>query len=171
MISFLSKKNHTKSTMTDKEYKDLEELAEQVVETLEYTDEDGVEHCFVVESKFPVGNETFAALLEVDPSIFDEDVEEKCCGQHHAQADGHSHHADGCCGQHHAQEDEHSHHADGCCGRHHAMEDKAEEDREEEANIILAKIIEDENGEIDIQVPTDAEFEKARLAYEALAEE
>ena len=40
-----------------------------------------------------------------------------------------------------------------------------------EVNIILAKIIEDENGEIDIQVPTDAEFEKARLAYEALAEE
>ena len=121
--------------MTDKEVKDGEEITEQVVETLEYTDEDGVEHCFVVESKFLVGNETFAALLEVDPSIFDEEAQEECCEQHHV------------------------------------TEDEAEDDSEEEVNIILAKIIEDESGEIDIQVPTDAEFEKARLAYEALAEE
>ena len=138
--------------MTDKEVKDGEEITEQVVETLEYTDEDGVEHCFVVESKFPVGNETFAALLEVDPSIFDEEAQEECCEQHHNQA-----------GQ--------PHHTDGCCEQHHVTEDEAEDDSEEEVNIILAKIIEDESGEIDIQVPTDAEFEKARRAYEALAEE
>lgn len=130
--------------MTDKEVKDGEEITEQVVETLEYTDEDGVEHCFVVESKFLVGNETFAALLEVDPSIFDEEAQEECCEQHHNQA-----------GQ--------PHHTDGCCEQHHVTEDEAEDDSEEEVNIILAKIIEDESGEIDIQVPTDAEFEKARL--------
>jgi len=38
----------------------------------------------------------------------------------------------------------------------------------EEPNIILAKITEDENGEVDIQVPTDEEFEKAKSVYETL---
>ena len=136
--------------MTDKEYKEMEEMAEQAVETFEYTDEDGVEHCFIVESKFPVGQDMFAALLEVDPSVFEEEAGDCCCGRHH-------------------DHEKEPLPAEAGCDGNPVTEDEAE--NEEDINIILAKIIEDENGEIDIRVPTDAEFEKARLAYEALADE
>lgn len=126
--------------------KDITEvMEEETVETFEFTDEAGQEHCFVVESKFKVGKDDYVALLEVDPSIF-EDGEEECgCGHDHVHE--------------HIHGDE--------CGCDH---DHDREAAEEEPNIILAKIVTDENGEVDIQAPTDAEFEKAVKAYEALEE-
>ena len=93
----------------------------------------------MVESRFKVGKDDYVALLEVDPSIFAEEEEECDCDHDHA------------------------HHEECDCDHDH---DAGEED--EEPNIILAKIVTDENGEIDIQVPSDEEFEKARIAYEAL---
>ena len=111
--------------MTEKDVAEV--MEEETVETFEFTDEDGQDHCFVVESRFKVGKDDYVALLEVDPSIFAEGEEECDCDHDH---------------------------------------DAGEED--EEPNIILAKIVTDENGEIDIQVPSDEEFEKARIAYEAL---
>jgi len=117
-------------------------MEEETVETFEFTDEDGQEHCFVVESRFKVGKDDYVALLEVDPSIFDEEGEES-----------------GDCGCGHAHD-----HEEACdCGHDHVAEEE-----EEESNIILAKIVTDENGEIDIQVPSDEEFELARAEYEAL---
>ena len=98
--------------MTEKDVAEV--MEEETIETFEFTDEEGQDHCFVVESRFKVGKDDYVALLEVDPSIFEE------------------------------------------------------EDEEEEPNIILAKVVTDENGEVDIQVPTDAEFEKALKVYEAL---
>ncbi|MBP3264433.1 MAG: hypothetical protein J6L94_03725, partial [Acidaminococcaceae bacterium] len=81
---------------------------------------------------------------EVDPAIFEES--ETCdCGCDHEH--GHVHDL--------SSSDE--------CGCGH---DDGEE--VEEPNIILAKITEDENGEVDIQVPTDEEFEKAKSVYETL---
>ena len=119
-----------------------EVMEEETIETYEFTDEEGNDHCFVVESKFKVGKDDYVALLEVDPAIFDEEEEEECeCGHEHA----------------HAHEEE--------CGCGH---DHAEADEDEEPNIILAKIVTDVNGEVDIQVPTDEEFEQARIVYEAL---
>ena len=116
-------------------------MEEETVETFEFTDEEGQDHCFVVESKFKVGRDDYAALLEVDPAIFEE--EDKESGQGHALAHGKE------CG----------------CGHSHG---RAEDVEEEEPNIILAKIVTDANGEVDIQEPTDAEFEKALKVYEAL---
>ena len=128
--------------MTEKDVAEV--MEEETIETYEFTDEEGNDHCFVVESKFKVGKDDYVALLEVDPAIFDEEEEEECdCGHDHAHA--------------HVHEEE--------CGCGH---DHAELDEDEEPNIILAKIVTDENGEVDIQVPTDEEFEKARIAYEAL---
>ena len=123
--------------------KDVAEvMEEQTIETFEFTDDDGQDHCFVVESRFKVGKDDFVALLEVDPAIFSEEEEDE---------GGHDHvHV-------------HVHDEECSCGHDHA-----EEDEDEEPNIILAKIVTDENGEVDIQVPTDEEFEKARIAYEAL---
>ena len=122
--------------------KDITKITEEdTIETFEFTDDDGQEHCFVVESRFKAGNDDYVALLEVDPAIFDEGEEE--CGHEHA-AYGHA----------------------VSCGYGHDHD--AEETEEEELNIILAKIVTDENGEVDIQVPSDAEFEKAKIAYEAL---
>ena len=112
-------------------------------ESYEFTDDDGQDHCFVVESKFKVGEDDYVALLEVDPAIFSEEEEECDCGHDHAHA--------------------HVHDEDCGCGHDHE-----EEDEDDEPNIILAKIVTDANGDVDIQVPTDAEFEKARIAYEAL---
>ena len=43
-----------------------------------------------------------------------------------------------------------------------------EEDEDEEPNIILAKVVTDENGETDLQELTDEEFEKAVKVYESL---
>lgn len=111
--------------MTEKDVAEV--MEEETIETFEFTDEEGQDHCFVVESRFKVGKDDYVALLEVDPSIFAEEEEECDCDHDH---------------------------------------DEGEED--EEPNIILAKIVTDENGEIDIQVPSDEEFEKARIAYEAL---
>ena len=111
--------------MTEKDVAEV--MEEETIETFEFTDEEGQDHCFVVESRFKVGKDDYVALLEVDPSIFAEEEEECDCDHDH---------------------------------------DAGEED--EEPNIILAKIVTDENGEIDIQVPSDEEFEKARIAYEAL---
>ena len=127
--------------MTEKDVAEV--MEEETIETYEFTDEDGQDHCFVVESKFKVGKDDYVALLEVDPAIFSEEDEECGCGHDHA----HAHVHDEECG----------------CGHDHE-----EEDEDEEPNIILAKIVTDANGEVDIQVPTDEEFEKARIAYEAL---
>ena len=127
--------------MTEKDVAEV--MEEETIETYEFTDDDGQDHCFVVESKFKVGKDDYVALLEVDPAIFSEEDEECGCGHDHA----HAHVHDEECG----------------CGHDHE-----EEDEDEETNIILAKIVTDANGEVDIQVPTDEEFEKARIAYEAL---
>lgn len=127
--------------MTEKDAAEV--MEEETIETYEFTDDDGQDHCFVVESKFKVGEDDYVALLEVDPAIFSEEEEECDCGHDHA----HAHVHDEECG----------------CGHDHE-----EEDEDEEPNIILAKIVTDANGDVDIQVPTDAEFEKARIAYEAL---
>ena len=125
--------------------KDMKELMEEEsVETFEFTDDEGLDHFFVVESRFKVGQDDYVALLEVDPAIFEES--ETCdCGCDHEH--GHAHDL--------SSSDE--------CGCGH---DDGEE--VEEPNIILAKITEDENGEVDIQVPTDEEFEKAKSVYETL---
>lgn len=154
--------------MAKDELKDVIVPEEDAVETLEYTDDEGLEHCFVIESKFKVGEDQYAALIEVDPALFEEGEE----GWH----EHHHEHGEGCCGHHHehGEEGRHEHHhehGEGCCGHHHGHEPEHGHDEEEEVNIILAKITEDENGEIDIQVPTDEEFEKAVAAYEALNEE
>ena len=128
--------------MTEKDVKEVMDAEEETIETFEFTDEEGQDHCFVVESKFKVGKEEYVALLEVDPAIFEE--EEECgCGHEHA----------------------HEHvHAETCgCGHDHA-----EEDEDEEPNIILAKVVTDENGETDLQELTDEEFEKAVKVYESL---
>lgn len=127
--------------MTEKDVAEV--MEEETIETYEFTDDDGQDHCFVVESKFKVGEDDYVALLEVDPAIFSEEAEECDCGHDHA----HAHVHDEECG----------------CGHDHE-----EEDEDEEPNIILAKIVTDANGDVDIQVPTDAEFEKAKIAYEAL---
>ena len=123
--------------MTEKDVAEV--MEEETIEIFEFTDEEGQDHCFVVESRFKVGKDDYVALLEVDPSIFAEEEEECDCDHDHA------------------------HHEECDCDHDH---DAGEED--EEPNIILAKIVTDENGEIDIQVPSDEEFEKARIAYEAL---
>lgn len=95
----------------------------ETIETYEFTDENGQNHCFVIESKFKVGKDVYVALLEVDPNIFNEEYN----------------------------------------GSHNNT--KA---TEEAPNIILAKIVTDKNGEVDIRVPTDEEFEKAQKVYESL---
>ena len=130
--------------MTEKDVADVMD-AEETIETFEFTDDEGQEHCFVVESKFKVGKEEYAALLEVDPAIFAEEVEE--CGCEHEQEHAHLHAHGETCG----------------CGHDHG-----EEDDDEEPNIILAKIVTDENGEVDLEELTDEEFEKAVKVYESL---
>ena len=133
--------------MTEKDIAEVK-AEEETVETFEFTDEDGHEHCFVVESRFKVGKDDYVALLEVDPAIFKEEYEECDCGHAHEHDHGHEHA---------------SSHGEECgCGHDHG------EEAEDEPNIILAKIVTDENGEVEIQVPTDAEFEKAVKVYEAL---
>ena len=129
--------------MTEKDIKEVMDAEEETIETFEFTDDDGQDHCFVVESKFKVGKEEYVALLEVDPAIFAEEDEECGCGHEH----------------------EHEHvHAETCgCGHDHN-----DEDEDEEPNIILAKVVTDENGETDLQELTDEEFEKAVKVYEAL---
>ena len=115
--------------MTEKDVKEVMDAEEETIETFEFTDEEGQDHCFVVESKFKVGKEEYVALLEVDPAIFEEEEEECGCGHEH----------------------EHAHvHAETCgCGHDHA-----EEDEDEEPNIILAKVVTDENGETEENPPT-----------------
>ena len=129
--------------MTDKDIKEVMDAEEETIETFEFTDDEGQDHCFVVESKFKVGKEEYVALLEVDPAIFAEEDEECGCGHEH----------------------EHEHvHAETCgCGHDHN-----DEDEDEEPNIILAKVVTDENGETDLQELTDEEFEKAVKVYESL---
>ena len=129
--------------MTEKDVKEVMDAEEETIETFEFTDEEGQDHCFVVESKFKVGKEEYVALLEVDPAIFEEEEDECGCGHEH----------------------EHAHvHAETCgCGHDHA-----EEDEDEEPNIILAKVVTDEKGETDLQELTDEEFEKAVKVYESL---
>ena len=132
-----------RTIMTEKDVAEV--MEEETIETFEFTDEGGQEHCFVVESRFKVGNDDYVALLEVDPAIFEEEEGGCACGHDHVH--------------------EHAYGEERGCAHDH---DHAEEDEEEEPNIILAKIVTDENGEVDIQVPTDAEFEKAVKVYEAL---
>ena len=129
--------------MKEKDIKEVMDAEEETIETFEFTDDEGQDHCFVVESKFKVGKEEYVALLEVDPAIFAEEDEECGCGHEH----------------------EHEHvHAETCgCGHDHN-----DEDEDEEPNIILAKVVTDENGETDLQELTDEEFEKAVKVYEAL---
>ena len=130
--------------MTEKDVADVMD-AEETIETFEFTDDDGQEHCFVVESKFKVGKEEYVALLEVDPAIFSEEEEECGCEQEHEHVHQHAH-------------------GEACgCGHDHA-----EEDEDEEPNIILAKIVTDANGEVDLEELTDEEFEKAVKVYESL---
>ena len=127
--------------MTEKDVKEVMDAEEETIETFEFTDEEGQDHCFVVESKFKVGKEEYVALLEVDPAIFEEEEEECGCGHEHEHV-----------------------HAETCgCGHDHA-----EEDEDEEPNIILAKVVTDENGETDLQELTDEGFEKAVKVYESL---
>ena len=129
--------------MTEKDVKEVMDAEEETIETFEFTDEEGQDHCFVVESKFKVGKEEYVALLEVDPAIFAEEEEECGCGHEH----------------------EHAHvHAETCDCSH----DHAGEDEDEEPNIILAKVVTDENGETDLQELTDEDFEKAVKVYESL---
>ena len=129
--------------MTEKDVKEVMDAEEETIETFEFTDDEGQDHCFVVESKFKVGKEEYVALLEVDPAIFEEEEEE--------------------CGCEHEHEHEHVH-AETCgCGHDHG-----DEDEDEEPNIILAKVVTDENGETDLQELTDEEFEKAVKVYESL---
>ena len=109
------------------------------VETFEFTDENGEVHCFVIESRFKVGSEDYAALLEVDPAIFEEEADSCECGHDHIHADSSE------CGQ-----------------------DQEPEEEEEDVRIILAKVVTDENGDINIEIPSDEDFEKARKVYEAL---
>ena len=123
--------------MTEKDIAEVMD-AEETIETFEFTDDEGQDHCFVVESKFKVGNDDYVALLEVDPAIFEDEGEECGCGHEHA-------HAHETCG----------------CGHDHDEDD-------EEPNIILARIVTDENGETDLQELTDEEFEKAVKVYESL---
>ena len=130
--------------MTEKDVADVMD-AEETIETFEFTDDEGQEHCFVVESKFKVGKEEYAALLEVDPAIFSEEEEE--CSCEHEQEHAHLHAHGETCG----------------CGHDHG-----EEDDDEEPNLILAKIVTDENGEVDLEELTDEEFEKAVKVYESL---
>ena len=129
--------------MTEKDIKEVMDAEEETIETFEFTDEEGQDHCFVVESKFKVGKDDYVALLEVDPAIFADEEEE--------------------CGCEHEHEHEHVH-AETCgCGHDHD-----DEDEDGEPNIILAKVVTDENGETDLQELTDEEFEKAVKVYEAL---
>ena len=109
------------------------------VETFEFTDENGMAHCFVIESRFKVGSDDYAALLEVDPAIFEEEADSCECGHDHTRSDSCE------CGQDHEPEED-----------------------EEDIRIILAKVVTDENGEINIEVPSDDDFEKARKVYESL---
>ena len=117
--------------------KDITNVEENdTVETFEFTDENGEAHCFVIESRFKVGSEDYAALLEVDPAIFEEEADSCGCGHDHILTDS--------CG----------------CGQ--------DQEPEEDVRIILAKVVTDENGDINIEVPSDEDFEKARKVYEAL---
>ena len=124
----------------------VEEEDNDAIETLEYTDEKGNDHCFVVEEKFNVGSDVFVAMFEVDPAVFfDEDAEE------------------------HEHEHQHGEGAEGCgCGHDHHHEPEEEEEFEPD-NVIIAKMVETEDGDVDIGVPTDEEFAKAKAVYEKLA--
>ena len=68
--------------MTEKDVAEV--MEEETIETFEFTDEEGQDHCFVVESRFKVGKDDYVALLEVDPSIFAEEEEECDCDHDHA---------------------------------------------------------------------------------------
>ncbi len=130
---------------TDKEILDIvEEEDDGAIETLEYTDEKGKDHCFVVEEKFNVGSDVFVAMFEIDPAVFfAEDGEEH--GHPHQHGEG----AEPCgCGHDH----------------HHGPEEEFDPD-----NVIIAKMVETEDGSVDIDVPTDEEFAKAKAVYEKLA--
>ena len=126
--------------MADKNHTEI--IEEETIETYEFTDENGVDHCFVVESRFKVGQDDYVALLEVDPSVFSEEEDCECgCDHDHGHAHNHEH-------------------------EHTSIQE--DEDGEDGPNIILAKIVEDGNGDVDIQVPSDEEFEQAKLVYESL---
>ena len=51
--------------MTEKDVAEV--MEEETIETYEFTDEDGQDHCFVVESKFKVGKDDYVALLCARP--------------------------------------------------------------------------------------------------------
>ena len=118
----MNKDKWTIIDFTQERVREIEEDTE-TIETFEFTDEDGQNHCFVIECKFKVDKDVYVALLEVDPNIFNEEYD----------------------------------------GGHDNPKAK-----EEPPNIILAKTVTEENGEVDIQIPTDEEFEKAQKVYESL---
>lgn len=58
---------------------------------------------------------------------------------------------------------------EGCCCEDHDHEEHVHDDEEcgcEEVDVILAKVVKDENGEVVYIEPTDEEFEIAQAAYE-----
>lgn len=58
---------------------------------------------------------------------------------------------------------------DDCeCSEHHHEHDEECGCEDEEVDVILAKIVKDENGEVEYIEPTDEEFEIAQQAYEEL---
>ena len=58
---------------------------------------------------------------------------------------------------------------DCCCEEEHIHDEEC--DCDEEDKVILAKIVKDENGEVEYINPTDEEFEIAQKAYEELMNE
>lgn len=112
----------------DKNYE--EEIFEDDI-LVEMQDEDGNSYYYVEEMRIPVGDETFALLVEA--KLDDEGDEEEHRHCHHEGCD---------CG------------GDCDCG-----------------DVIIAKIVLDDDGEEIYIEPTDEEFEAVQDAYERLMEE
>ncbi|MCR5833314.1 MAG: DUF1292 domain-containing protein [Selenomonadaceae bacterium] len=122
---------------------------------IEMTDEDGNTFYYVEEMIIPVGEENFALLVEVKPE--DDDDEE--CECHH----GHKH-GQGCC--HDDEECNHEHKHGGCCHDEDECDCGCDDD-----DVIIAKIVVNEDGEEEYVEPTDEEFELVQQAYEKLMDE
>ena len=113
-------KNFVDENLDDEEFDDV---------VVEMTDEDGNSYFYTEEMIIPVGDDTYALLVEI-----------------------HDH--DDCDCEH-----EHKHDHEGCdCGC-------------DDGDVIIAKIVKDENGE-DIYIePTDEEFELVQKAYEEMIDD
>ncbi len=105
---------------------ELEAMAEEEYdEVIVVTNDAGDEMYFVQECIFPVGDKTFALLVDVTE---EDECEEGC--------DCHEHHHD--------------------------------EECDCEDNVVLARVVFDEDGNPEYIAPTEEEFEEAKAAYEAL---